>query len=111
MSRTISCLVRTCMTRILSRVLRLPAPAESSSTLNATRTGSLSSALTRSSKSQTTIIDPDETMALTFPDGRVVNSLPELSEWLEAIEDDPGTSEMGKQIAWMIANKIRAKLN
>jgi hypothetical protein len=50
-------------------------------------------------------------MALTFPDGRIVNSLPELSEWLESVENDPHTSEMGKQIAWMIASKIRAKLN
>jgi len=53
----------------------------------------------------------DEGMTLTFPDGRIVNSLPELSEWLESVENDPHTSEMGKQIAWMIANKIRARLN
>lgn len=53
----------------------------------------------------------DETLALTFPDGRVVSSLPELSEWLDSIEADPETSEMGKHIAWMIASQIRAKFN
>ena len=90
---------------------RLRAAATAFSGPSATRRDSLSSPFLNSTPLQTGIGIPDETMALTFPDGRIVNSLPELSEWLESVENDPHTSEMGKQIAWMIASKIRAKLN
>lgn len=108
-NRMTSSWVRIFMMKILSRVLRWLAPAGTSSISSATPRESSPSM--NSSKSQTPITADDETIALTFPDGRVVNSLPELSEWLDAIENDPDTSEMGKQIAWMIASKIRAKLN
>lgn len=97
----------TTMVRMFLRDLRSRAAAGTPSGSNAARTPSLPSM--RSLPLQTAT--GTDVIVLTFPDGRDVRNLADLSEWLQMIENDETTPQEHKHLAYVLANRIRAKFN